>query len=71
MPKGAPQAAIQRINATARKVMEDQVVEKRLAEIGADIPPLDQRSPEALGRLVAMEIDKWVPLIKAASFEVQ
>jgi tripartite-type tricarboxylate transporter receptor subunit TctC len=71
MPKGTPQAAIQRVNATVRRAMEDQVVEKRLAEIGADIPPLDQRTPEALGRLVAMEIDRWVPLIKAASISVQ
>jgi tripartite-type tricarboxylate transporter receptor subunit TctC len=42
------------------------LAEVRLAEIGADIPPPDQRSPEALGHLVNSEIDKWVPLIKAA-----
>jgi tripartite-type tricarboxylate transporter receptor subunit TctC len=67
MPKGVPPAAIQRVNEAVQQAMEDRTIEQRLAEIGADIPPRDQRTPEALGRLVATEIDKWVPLIKAAS----
>ena len=46
--------------------MEDPAIGKRLGEIGADIPPPAQRSPEALRGLVNSEIDKWVPLIKAA-----
>ena len=41
-------------------------VMQRLADIGADLPPVDLRSPQALGRLVNAEIDKWVPLIQAA-----
>ncbi len=66
MPKNTPRAIIERINAAVQKAMGDPALSKRLAQIGADIPPPDQRSPEALGRLVAAEIDKWVPLIKAA-----
>jgi tripartite-type tricarboxylate transporter receptor subunit TctC len=66
MPKGTPHDMVARINAAVRKAMEDPGITKRLAEIGADIPPPDQRSPEALSRLVNSEIDKWVPLIKAA-----
>jgi tripartite-type tricarboxylate transporter receptor subunit TctC len=71
MPRGAPKVAIQWVNAAAQKAMEDQAIAKRFAEIGADIPPLNQRTPEALGRLVAVEIDKWVPLIKAAGVAAQ
>jgi tripartite-type tricarboxylate transporter receptor subunit TctC len=66
MPKGTPHTITERINAAVQKAMEDPAVQKRLAQIGADIPPLEQRSPEALGHLVDTEIDKWVPLIKAA-----
>lgn len=51
-----------RINAAVQKAMEDPQIAKRLAEIGADIPPPDQHSPEALGHLVNSEIE----LIKAA-----
>ena len=42
------------------------MIQKRLAEIGADIPAPADRSPQALGKLVKSEVDKWVPLIKAA-----
>jgi len=66
MPKGTPHDMVLRINAAVQKTMDDPQIAKRLAEIGADIPPPDQRSPEALGHLVNSEIDKWVPLIKAA-----
>lgn len=66
VPRGTPEFVIERINAAVQKAMLDPVVAKRLAEIGADIPPPDQRSPQALTHLVNTEIDKWVPLIKAA-----
>jgi len=66
MPKSTPQPIIERINAAMQKAMEDPTIAKRLAEIGADIPPPAQRSPQALRQLVSAEIDKWVPLIKAA-----
>jgi tripartite-type tricarboxylate transporter receptor subunit TctC len=66
MPKATPQAIIERINAAMQKAMADPAIAKRLAEIGADIPPPAQRSPQALRQLVNAEIDKWVPLIKAA-----
>jgi tripartite-type tricarboxylate transporter receptor subunit TctC len=66
MPKGTPHDIVVRINAAVQKAIEDPQIAKRLAEIGADIPPPDQRSPEALGHLVDSEINKWVPLIKAA-----
>jgi tripartite-type tricarboxylate transporter receptor subunit TctC len=66
MPKGTPHEIVVRINAAVQKAMEDPQIAKRFTEIGADIPPPDQRSPEALGHLVDSEISKWVPLIKAA-----
>jgi len=66
VPKGTPAPIVERINAAVQKAMQDPVIAKRLAEIGADIPPPEERSPQALGRLVNAEIDKWVPLIKAA-----
>jgi tripartite-type tricarboxylate transporter receptor subunit TctC len=66
VPRGTPEFIIERINAAVQKAMQDPGVAKRLAEIGADIPPPDQRTPQALRHLVNAEIDKWVPLIKAA-----
>ena len=71
VPKTTPQAIIERINAAVQKAMEDPAIAKRLSEIGADIPPPEQRSPQALRQLVNAEIDKWVPLIKAAGVTAQ
>jgi tripartite-type tricarboxylate transporter receptor subunit TctC len=71
MPKAAPKAAIQRVNAAVQKAMNDPTIAKRLAEIGADIPPPEQRNPQALGDLVTAEANKWVPLIKAAGITPQ
>jgi tripartite-type tricarboxylate transporter receptor subunit TctC len=66
MPKGTPAPIVARINGAVAKIMSDPEIEKRFAEIGADLPPPDQRSPEALAQLVNVEVDKWVPLIKEA-----
>jgi tripartite-type tricarboxylate transporter receptor subunit TctC len=71
MPKGTPKAIVDRINGAVQKAMQDPAISKRLADIGADIPPPEQRSPQALGKLVNAEIDKWVPLIKAAGVTAQ
>jgi tripartite-type tricarboxylate transporter receptor subunit TctC len=54
-----------------QKALEDPAIAKRLAELGADIPPPEQRSPQALGHLVQSEVDKWVPLIKSSGIVVQ
>ncbi len=71
MPKGTPASIIARINSAVQKALEDPVTSKRLAELGADIPPPEGRSPQALGHLVKSEVDKWVPLIKSSGIVVQ
>jgi tripartite-type tricarboxylate transporter receptor subunit TctC len=65
-PKGTPQPMVERMNSALDKAMRDETVAKRLAELGADLPADAERSPQALGKLVRDEIDKWVPLIQAA-----
>ena len=65
-PKGTPQPIVERINAALDKAMRDETVAKRLAELGADLPAESERTPQALGKLVRSEIDRWVPLINAA-----
>jgi putative tricarboxylic transport membrane protein len=66
VPKGTPQAIVARLNAALGEAMEDKDVVARLAKLGSDVPPPDARTPEALGKLVRSEIDKWVPLIASA-----
>jgi len=65
-PKKTPAAIVAKVNDAVQKAMQDPTIAKRLGEIGADVPSPEQRSPEALRMLVNNEVDKWVPLIKAA-----
>jgi len=65
-PKATPQPIVARVNAALDKAMREEGIAKRLVELGADLPPPDARTPQALGKLVRSEIDKWVPLIQAA-----
>jgi hypothetical protein len=43
----------------------------RLADLGHDIPPRDQQTPEALGAYHKAEIEKWWPIIKSAGVKAE
>ena len=66
VPKRTPNPIVARINAAVDGAMRDASVEKSLAQLGADLPPPDQRTPQVLADLVKSEVAKWVSLLKAA-----
>ena len=49
--------------------LDEPAVRARLAEIGQEIFPREQQTPEALGALQRAEIEKWWPIIKAANIK--
>jgi tripartite-type tricarboxylate transporter receptor subunit TctC len=63
-PKGTPREIIDRLNAATVEALADPAVRSRLANLGMDIYPREQQTPEALGALQKAEIEKWWPLIK-------
>ncbi len=65
-PKGTPKDIVAKLNAAAVTSLADSTVRQRLADLGYDVPPREQQSPEALGQLQKAEIDKWVPIIESA-----
>ena len=65
-PKATPKPIVARINVAVDDAMRDETVAKRLAELGADLPPPGERTPQVLDKLVRSEVAKWVPLIRAA-----
>lgn len=70
-PKGTPRPIVAKLNEAVVKAFADPGVSKRLIELGQDIPPREQLTPEALGAHHKSEIDKWWPLIKGANLKVE
>jgi tripartite-type tricarboxylate transporter receptor subunit TctC len=66
-PKGMPKDISTRLNAAVVDALANADVRQRLIELGQEIPPRDQQTPEALGALQRAEIEKWWPIIKAAN----
>ena len=70
-PKGTPRPVVAKIADAVARAFADPAVIKRLGELGQDIPPRDQVSPQALAAYHKSEIDKWWPLIKGAGIRVE
>jgi len=68
-PKGTARAAIERLSAAAMEALADPAVQRRYGDIGLDIPPREQQTPEALGAFHKAEIEKWWPIITAANIK--
>jgi tripartite-type tricarboxylate transporter receptor subunit TctC len=70
-PKGTPQNVITRVNAVIATALGDPGVVARLADLGYEIFPRDQQTPDALAAYQKAEIEKWWPIIKAAGIRAE
>ena len=70
-PKGTPKNIIAKLNASAIDALAVPTVRARLADLGQEIFPPDQQTPEALGAFQKAEIEKWWPIIKAAGIKAE
>ena len=66
-PKGTPKAIIDKLAEALSKGLSEEGVQKRLAELGADIAEPNRRGPKALGDLVRSEVARLMPILKDAS----
>jgi len=57
-------------SAAALEALADPAVQKRLSDLGQEIPPADQQGAAALGAHLKAEMDKWTPIIKDANIKV-
>ena len=69
VPHGTPPDAIARLTAAAQEAMADPAVQKRLGDLGQDIPPRERQTPEGLRAHQIAEIEKWWPIIRAANIK--
>ena len=69
MPKGTPKDVIAKLNAAVVETLADAGVRQRLAQLGQEIPPREQQTPQVLFAYHQAEIEKWWPIIKAANIK--
>ena len=71
VPRDTPKDAVAKLNDAVVEALADPAVRKRLTQIGQEIVPREQQTPQALGAHHKAEIEKWWPIIAAAEIKGQ
>jgi tripartite-type tricarboxylate transporter receptor subunit TctC len=66
LPKGTPEAIVRKLNAAVNQSLESPTLRKRLEELGLEIMPAEQRTPEYLAKFLPEDIERWAKPIRAA-----
>lgn len=65
-PKGTPPAVVQKLTAALQSALRDSTLIARFNDINTEPVPQEKATPEALAAMLASEVDRWAPMIKAA-----
>jgi len=71
VPKSTPKDIIAKLNAVMMEALADPVSRQRFVDLGLELPPREQQTPDALRAFQKAEADKWWPIIKAANIKGQ
>jgi tripartite-type tricarboxylate transporter receptor subunit TctC len=70
-PKGTPPDVIAKLNAAVTTALADPAVRARLTQMGQEIYPREQQTPQALGAHHKAEVEKWGVVIKATGVKAE
>ncbi|MFO1109029.1 MAG: tripartite tricarboxylate transporter substrate-binding protein [Bradyrhizobium sp.] len=70
-PRGTPRDVVAKLNAATVEALADPALQKRFSDLGLDVAPRAQQTPEGLTAFQKAEIDKWWPIIKSAGIGAQ
>ena len=70
-PKGTPKDIVARLNAAVVKALADPTVRQRFADLGQEIWPAGQQTPEALLAFHKAEIERWWPIVRATNIKAE
>jgi tripartite-type tricarboxylate transporter receptor subunit TctC len=68
-PKGTPPEIIAKLNAAVRDALADPSVQQRLRNVGQEVWPVAEQTPQALAAKQKAEIAQWTPIVKAAGIK--
>ena len=71
VPKGTPEPIIAKLNAAVVDALADAPTRRRLTDIGQEILPREQQTPEALAKFHKSETEKWWPIIRGANIRAE
>jgi tripartite-type tricarboxylate transporter receptor subunit TctC len=71
VPKNTPRDVVTKLNGAVVETLADPTVRQRFADLGQNIPPREQQTPEALYAYHKSEIEKWWPLIRSAGIKAE
>lgn len=69
--KATPKEVVAKLNAAIVAALADPQVRAKLSDLGQEIFPREQQTPEALATLQKADIEKWWPIIKAAGIKAE
>ena len=67
VPSGTPQAVVDKLADALSKGLNEEAVQKRLADLGADTVEPARRGPKALADLIRTETARLMPILRAAA----
>jgi tripartite-type tricarboxylate transporter receptor subunit TctC len=65
-PKGTPADVVAKLNRAVAAALSDPDLQRRAADLGQEIVPGDQQTPQALATHHQAEMKKWRPMVQAA-----
>ena len=71
LPKNTPDALVRRFNKAMNTMIEEPAIRKRLEELGLEILPAEQRTPEYLAKYLPEEVERWRKVIVAAGILIE
>jgi len=66
-PKNLPREIQVKLNDAVVKALDDEATRKRLLDIGSEIPSKEDRTPQALQKLVESEVARWSSVLKTVA----
>jgi tripartite-type tricarboxylate transporter receptor subunit TctC len=70
-PKGTPRDVVQKLTAAAMEALADPGLKARLSDIGQEVYPREQQPAAALAALQRSDMEKWLPIIRAANITAE